>query len=380
MGRLREAAVQIGDLYDQVHLAEQEQDQLSTERRQAEDEAEHFLYGEAEAFQVRTEMIRKLAVGKQEHEQKLQALAHAESESYACWTKQQRAKTRSMHFTTRLAELSADLEDLWQQSEDAVEAREKFRGDWKEAVQLATVERGQVEEVHTQMKGLRVHAATAEVRAAELCLEAVDSEVASSELWQSLAKVEGQDHRRDALTVDLQHAQAEQEELRAHIFSQEQYDGELLAALAESEAQRAAVTESLQLDAVHWQEIRSSIQETRNAAAQLYSELTRHADGYKAVTTRHAEAEAAGTSRLQTLQSEFQEHAGQGQHLDEKAAQLEKESQDLQDKLQKAQSKKEDLVGTLAKKEQEHEELLVRKADLNAELEELKKKFRCVVS
>ncbi|OLP89163.1 hypothetical protein AK812_SmicGene29406 [Symbiodinium microadriaticum] len=65
MGRLREAAVQIGDLYDQVHLAEQEQDQLSTERRQAEDEAEHFLYGEAEAFQVRTEMIRKLAVGKQ---------------------------------------------------------------------------------------------------------------------------------------------------------------------------------------------------------------------------------------------------------------------------------------------------------------------------
>eukprot|EP00439_Symbiodinium_sp_Y106_P076032 s855_g15.t1 len=84
------------------------------------------------------------------------------------------------------------------------------------------------------------------------------------------------------------------------------------------------------------------------------------------------------TSRLQTLQSEFQEHAGQGQQLDEKAAQLEKESQDLQEKLQKAQSKKEDLVGTLAKKEQEHEELLVRKADLNAELEELKKKFRCV--
>eukprot|EP00439_Symbiodinium_sp_Y106_P068099 s855_g11.t1 len=225
--------------------------------------------------------------GEKEHEQKLQALAHAESESYACWMKQQRAKTRSMHFTTRLAELSADLEDLWQQSEDAVEAREKFRGSgaWKEAVQLATVERGQVEEVHAQMKGLRVHAATAEIRAAELCLEAVDSEVASSELWQSLAKVEGQDHRRDALTVDLQHAQAEQEdpdeafsflELRAHIWSQEQCDGELLAALAESEAQRAAVTESLQMDAVHWQDI------------------DEHADGFKAVTTRHAEAEAAG--------------------------------------------------------------------------------------
>eukprot|EP00439_Symbiodinium_sp_Y106_P063249 s2910_g9.t1 len=63
--RLREAAVQIGDLYEQVHLAEQEQDQLSTERRQAEDEAEQFLYGEAEAFKVRTEMTRKLAMGKQ---------------------------------------------------------------------------------------------------------------------------------------------------------------------------------------------------------------------------------------------------------------------------------------------------------------------------
>mmetsp|Transcript_58137 Transcript_58137/g.136329 ORF Transcript_58137/g.136329 Transcript_58137/m.136329 type:complete len:413 (-) Transcript_58137:65-1303(-) len=380
MCRLQEAASQIGELYDQVHVAEKEQEELSAERIKAQDETEKFQMGEVEAGEARKEAHRKLSLRREEHEQQLEALAHGETESYVCWMRMQRTKMKSMNLTMQLADLSTSLEDLWQESEAAVEVRDRLRGEWADVVALATVERGQVSEVHAQMMQLRGHAAVAEAKAAELCDEAVDSEVASSELWQSLARVEGQDHRRDGLTADLQSALGEQEELRAHIWYQEQYDCELLAALAESEAQRSSVTESLKVDAVRWEEIRANINETRHVAAELYSELALHADGARAVSTRHAEAEEAGISRLQLLQSEFREHAGEGQNLDSKAAELEKESQHLQSKLHQAQQQKEGFVADLARKEEDHEELLVKKAELNAELEELKKKFRCIIS
>eukprot|EP00435_Cladocopium_sp_Y103_P058679 s621_g20.t1 len=233
-----------------------------------------------------------------EHEQQLRALARAESESHRCWEKLEDATMQSSDLCTRLQMMGNNLEDLSQKSEESHEARIRLRGCWQQAVQLASLERGQVRAVNVQIGQLRDHGAIAECQAANLCDEAVETETAASELWQDIAKVEGQDYRRDSLVAELRNAQADHEELRCYIFMQEEYDSELLASLNESEAQRATVSQQLQVDAVRWEEIKSNIRETQFMASRLYTELTKHSEGHGSVRRRHSVMEEAGAEML----------------------------------------------------------------------------------
>lgn len=380
INRLHQASSLIDELHEQVLHAEKEQDLLTVERRETEEEAAECQKQEVTAAKDFKVLKDELSSVQEEHRGLLHDLAEAEMESHRCWEQLEDATEQSSDLCQRLRMMSSNLEDLTQKSEESHEARVRLRGHWHEAVQLAAVERGQVEAVTVQMGQLRGHGAVAELQASKLCDEAVHSEVVSSELWQDLAKVEGQDHRRDQLASELRCAQAEHEELRAYIWMQEEYDSELLASLNESEAQKASVSEALQVDALRWEELKSSIRETQDMASRLYAELSEHTKCHSSVKARHSQVEEAGQGRLADLRGQHKEHATEAASLEAKANQLQAESQQLDGDIRKTRQLKEELVQTLATREDEHQAELVRKAELNTELEELKKKWRCAIS
>lgn len=378
--RPHQAAAQINQLNSQVQRAEKEQEILTVERLDAEEGAVASQQSEIQAAEAQRVLADELAEVREEHEQQLRALARAESESHRCWEKLEDATMQSSDLCTRLQIMGNNLEDLSQKSEESHEASIRLRGCWQEAVQLASLERGQVTAVNVQIGQLRDHGAIAECQAANLCDEAVETETAASELWQDIAKVEGQDHRRDSLVAELRSAQAEHEELRCHIFMQEEYDSELLVSLNESEAQRATVSQQLQVDAVRWEEIKSNIRETQFMASRLYTELTKHSEGHGSVRRRHSVMEEAGRDRLMKLRGQHDQEATEARSLENKASELLGESQELEKDISTTQRQKENLTSTLATREQQHQAQLVRKEELNSELEELKKQWRCSIS
>lgn len=378
--RLHQAAAQINQLNSQVQRAEKEQEILTVERLDAEEGAVASQQSEIQAAEAQRVLADELAEVREEHEQQLRALARAESESHRGWEKLEDATMQSSDLCIRLQMMGNNLEDLSQKSEESHEASIRLRGCWQEAVQLASLERGQVTAVNVQIGQLRDHGAIAECQAANLCDEAVETETAASELWQDIAKVEGQDHRRDSLVAELRSAQAEHEELRCHIFMQEEYDSELLASLNESEAQRATVSQQLQVDAVRWEEIKSNIRETQFMASRLYTELTKHSEGHGSVRRRHSVMEEAGRDRLMKLRGQHDQEATEARSLENKASELLGESQELEKDISTTQRQKENLTSTLATREQQHQAQLVRKEELNSELEELKKQWRCSIS
>jgi len=378
--RLHQAATQINQLNAQVLRAEKEQELLSIERRDAEEGAAASQKSEIQASKVHVVLADELAHVREEREEQLRALARAESESHRCWEQLEDSSMQSSDLRTRLEMMSSNLEDLSEKSEESHEARIRLRGFWQEAVQLATLERGQVGSVNVQIGQLRDHGAVAELHASRLCDEAVETETAASELWQGIEKVEGQDHRRDSLAAELRSAQAEHEELRAHTWMQQETDAELFAALKESELQRATVTNELQADRTRWEEIKTSIRQTQILSNWLHTELNVHSEGHGSVRKRHTVIEEAGRIRVAHLRGQHHEESTEATSLENRATELQYEGQQLEKDISTTQRQKENLTSTLSMREEEHQAQLVRQEELNNELEELKKKCRCTIS
>eukprot|EP00931_Biecheleriopsis_adriatica_P115446 TRINITY_DN91230_c0_g1_i1.p1 TRINITY_DN91230_c0_g1~~TRINITY_DN91230_c0_g1_i1.p1 ORF type:complete len:413 (-),score=92.44 TRINITY_DN91230_c0_g1_i1:87-1325(-) len=380
MMRLTEAAVLIDDLHNQLQTSEKEQGRLVREHSKACRKTAGLRSETDSAVKACSGMSDELANSLQEHEEQLQDLANAEVHCNLRWHELQGSSAQSEHVSAQLRKLSVSLEECRRNVAVSLQARSKLRVDWGEAVQLAAVERGQVSHTTAQIGELRNKAALAESECSKISDQALCSEIAASELWQALAKVEGQDLRRNGLQHSLRSAHENEEELRASIQNGELQDRDLTRAVAESEAQHEDVKTKLSIDKENWLALHDHLAQTEERTATLHGVIEFNRDRHQKLATRRALAEEAGHNRTGEQRKELDCVACECKNLESQAATLKDDTNELQRKVGQTETTKEDLLSSLAKKEEVHEELLVKKAELEAQLEELKKKFRCTVS
>lgn len=380
VSKLTSAAVQIDDLYIQLTESEQEQHRLLDEHGQAATKTDGLRGSTVNAFQVRDDLAMQLVTSQEEHEQKLHDLAEAECESQHRWEKLTSTRSKSSELAEQLSKLSRDLSELRQRAKASVAARSMLAGEWQEAEQLATLERGQVCQVTNHIQDLWSEAALAETRANCLSDQAMHCEESSSSLCSSLVLVEGQDTRSRKLQQELQAAKQEAQELTGSINKHTQFHEDLHGELFESLRLHDEVKENVNTDDDHWQVLRNKMRESDERTARLRSIFLEYAGLLTELNTRKSEFLAARTSQNLSLRQLLEESTDEGESLKEEADKLQVETDELQRKVNTAEDQKQTLLGTLAKKEGIHEDQLVKKAELEATQEELKNKFRCVVS
>lgn len=380
VSKLTTAAIQIDDLHLQLTESEQEQHRLLDEHGQATTKTNGLRGSTQNAFQVRDDLAMQLVSSQEEHEQKLHDLAEAECESQRRWVTLTSTRSKSAELAAQLSKLGNDLSELRQRAKASVAARSMLTGEWQEAEQLATLERGQVCQVTNHIQDLWSEAALAETRAQSLSDQAIHCEESSSSLCSSLVLVEGQDTRCRQLRQELQAAKQEEQELTDSISKHTQLHQDLHGELSESWRLHEEVKAHVNRDDSHWKVLKDKMRESDERTARLRSIFEEYADVLNRLNARKGEFIAARTSHTLSLKQLLEESTDEGGSLKEEADKLQGETDELQRKVNTAEDQKQTLLSTLAKKEGIHEDQLVRKAELEATLEELKRKFRCVVS
>jgi len=380
VSKLTSAAVQIDDLHVQLLESEQEQHRLLDEHGEATTKTGGLRGNTASAFEVRDDLEMQLVASQQEHEQQLHDLAEAECESQHRWVTLTSTRSKSSELSDQLSKLSHDLSEVRQRAKSSVAARTTLTGEWREAEQLATLERGQVCKVTSCIRDLWSEAALAETAAHELSDQAIHCEESSSSLCASLAHVEGQDTRASQLRQDLQAAIQEEEGLTVSIGEQTELHQCLREELTKYTRLHEEMNEQVRRDTSRWKTLRLKLLDSDDMITRMRSAFLEYAELATLLNSRRHEFIAAGASKTLNLQKFLAASNEEGATLKEEADKLQAETDELQRKVNSAEDQKQTLLGTLAKKESIHEDQLVKKAELEASLEELKRKFRCVIS
>mmetsp|Transcript_14966 Transcript_14966/g.26212 ORF Transcript_14966/g.26212 Transcript_14966/m.26212 type:complete len:413 (+) Transcript_14966:49-1287(+) len=380
VSKMLESAVQRQELHLQLLSSEEEQDRLLSEHKVECDKTVGLQNVMDSALEVRDSLLAQLERSREEHSAGLKDLAHAESESQKCWASEQRISSRSAELAQRLSLQSSNLEELQKRVQKSLAAHTRLQGEWEDAVALATVERGQVREMTSQMRELWTVAASHESAASDLSEKICHTEMGTAQLCDDIMNVEGQDTRRDDLRSELREGMQEEEDLKMKLQEKKAAERELDGVETKTYQEREVAKKKLQNHSRRWQLLRQSLKLTTDRSQKVQDVIFKQVRRCSEISHRQNKVEQHGAGKIADLEKSLADFKDEATSLETDHKRFEAETLEVQRNLSQTDAQKEELVATLAKREEVHAELLVKKADLEAEVEVLKKQFRCVIS
>lgn len=370
----------IAKLEDDEEQARKAQEVKERRQEKAQKELKQLLK-QVEAEKEAEELVQsELLEHEEELQNRLQQLALSESNSCKRFQRTQSLNEQALQLHRELQEIAAEHEELLKRLNPVTQLRTRLRGEWDTAVELATLERRQVQQATTEDQALRDYAANEEMRAALLHHEGLEMEQTAASLWRGINKVHGEDSRNRQLNERLYVAQQDQQDLWNRLTFVEGCNYKLQSELSASQRQTQALEEVLKSNRSDLEVLQEKVEQTNRRSKELTGQRQTLEQCSSQLKDQLQQAEAESKRRVEEMRLKRQREQQEAAELHKAFEELSSKGKSTEQQLNTARSKAEELRAKLKEATAKRDAAAALEAERKAELEVERNKIRCTIS